>query len=469
MTKGISILAREVPGTGRRASRRTTVFTGAAGLLAGPLLAACGAVTSPGASSDGGSGSGAKSKGPVTIEVLTRNGVTSPTGHSQYYAAAARDRFTPETNITVNLVDAQPSVGEKLNILAASGTLPDASWFGVVADGVAGREQAAKGIFKPLDDLVKKDSKFDVKPYFRAMLDAFSVGGKLYALPTHAHYGTNVLYYNKNLTQAAGIRVPDDGAWTVDELIVAAQKLTNRADDVWGWWPSWTFSEFGTFWVREFGGEFLDEAGKKTLIDSAQARAGLEWVYGAQTKFQTIDNLFRDGGNTALFEAGKLGFFAATPAQVALYRKPGQAVIKHDLGVALFPKGPGGQRGTQASGSGMGITGTSKVDASWEWVKFITSKDVGVTGVLTGGAGSPGGRTDVWNDPRFLAFDPIYSTIIKAYPQGAGSLRLPANNRYTDLTKVVNDELTKYFRGEAGIGDATTKAVQAGNVALTQA
>ncbi len=44
-----------------------------------------------------------------------------------------------------------------------------------------------------------------------------------------------------------------------------------------------------------------------------------------------------------------------------------------------------------------------------------------------------------------------------------------ASRARTDLTKVVNDELTKYFRGEAGIGDATTKAVQAGNVALTQA
>jgi ABC-type glycerol-3-phosphate transport system substrate-binding protein len=449
-----------------KAKTRRYAFQQAA--LAGSALAmtACGASAGQGGAS-GGATTG-KAKQPVTIEVLTRNGVTSPTGHSQFYKNVTEARFTPETNITVNLVDAQPSVAEKLTVLAAGGTLPDASWFGVVADGVAGREQASKGIFKPLDDIAKKDTKFDIKPYFKAMLDAFSVNGKLYALPTHAHYGTNVLYYNKNLTKAAGITVRDDGNWTTDEFVEAARRLTNRAEDVWGWWPTWSFSEFGAFWVREFGGEFLDEAGKRVLLDSPQAREALEWVFNAQAKFQTIDDLYRQGGNTNLFQSGRLAFFAATPAQVALYRKPGQELIKHELGVGLFPRHPRGTRGTQASGSGMGITGTQKAEASWEWVKFITSKETGIEGVLTGGAGSPGGRTDVWNDPRFLAFDPIYATIIKAYPNGAGSLRLPANNRYTDLVKVVNDELTPYFRGTAGLADATSKAVQAGNAVLSQ-
>ena len=43
---------------------------------------------------------------------------------------------------------------------------------------------------------------------------------------------------------------------------------------MWGYWPTWGFSEFGVFWVRQFGGEFLDEAGKKVLLDSAEARDG---------------------------------------------------------------------------------------------------------------------------------------------------------------------------------------------------
>ena len=48
-------------------------------------------------------------------------------------------------------------------------------------------------------------------------------------------------------------------------------------------------------------------------------------------------------------------------------------------------------------------------------------------------------------DPRFLAFDPVYSTIIKAYPQGAGSLRLPANRQRTELLKILNDVLGTFY------------------------
>ena len=192
-------MQRDRSGVAPGQSRRRVLGGAAAGAL-GLAAAACGPATGGGS----GGNQAAPSKGPVTIEVLTRNGVASPTGHSQFYDQRAKKLFTPETGITVNLVDAQPDVGEKLTVMAAGGSLPDGSWFGVVADGNAGREQANRGIFKPLDDLAKKDSKFDLKPYFKSMLDAFNVDGKLYALPTHAHYGTHVLYYNKNLTDAAG-------------------------------------------------------------------------------------------------------------------------------------------------------------------------------------------------------------------------------------------------------------------------
>lgn len=447
-------------------TRRTVVLGGALG-GAGAILAAC----RPG----GTEAPKPATTGPVTIEVLTRPGVSSPTGHSQFYDRQAKTIFTPQTNITVNLVDAQPNVGEKLTVLAVAGTLPDMSWFGVLADGVAGREQASKGIFKPLDDLIKKDTKFDLRPYFKSMLDAFSVEGKLYALPTHAHYGTCVLYYNKAMTRAAGITIPDDGNWSQDELIIAAQKMTRKDDDVWGWWPSWGFSEFGAYWVRQHGGEFLDEAGRRVLIDSPEARAAFQFVYDAQAKFQVIDNLFRQvqgaplslGGPRGLFALGKLAMHHTTPGLVAEYKKPGQQEITFELGIALMPKGPGGRRGTQASGSGMGITKLDKVAACWEYLKFVTNKENGVEQVF-GGAGSPGGRVDVWEDPRLLSFDPIYSNTIKAYPQGAGSLRLPANHRYTELLNTVNTELGKFFRGEIGLVEATAQAVRLGNEILSR-
>ena len=51
---------------------------------------------------------------------------------------------------------------------------------------------------------------------------------------------------------------------------------------------------------------------------------------------------------------------------MAEYKKPDTQEIKFPAGIALFPKGPGGRRGTQASGSGMGLTKPDKQDAVWQ-------------------------------------------------------------------------------------------------------
>ena len=97
-------------------------------------------------------------KGPVTIEVLTRAGVGLPTGHSQFYAKITPQLFTPQANTTVDFVEGDnPDVTQKLIVLAASNTLPDVSWYGVIGDGAGGQE-ATQGVFKPLDDISKKDT-----------------------------------------------------------------------------------------------------------------------------------------------------------------------------------------------------------------------------------------------------------------------------------------------------------------------
>jgi hypothetical protein len=57
--------------------------------------------------------------------------------------------------------------------------------------------------------------------------------------------------------------------------------------------------------------------------------------------------------------------------------------------------------------------------------------------------------------------------VAKALPQGPGSLRQPANLRRAELLAAVNTELTAFYQGRAGVAEATTKAVQAGNAILS--
>jgi hypothetical protein len=67
-----------------------------------------------------------------------------------------------------------------------------------------------------------------------------------------------------------------------------------------------------------------------------------------------------------------------------------------------------------------------------------------------------------------LAFDPFYTNTLKAFPKGPADCRQPANFKRTELLKAVGDQLEPFWRGQASVTEATTRAVQAGNAVLSQ-
>src|SRR5918995_1867930 len=125
---------RAPPGGGAMLRRRGLMLW-ALGAPAAALVAGCG-----GAPAAGSEPRPAARLGPLTIDVVTRSPVAAATGHSQWYDHAAKTTFTPETGVTVNLIDGLPSVTEKLTVMASAGTPPDGSWFPTMSDGSGGRE-----------------------------------------------------------------------------------------------------------------------------------------------------------------------------------------------------------------------------------------------------------------------------------------------------------------------------------------
>ncbi len=108
-----------------------------------------------------------------------------------------------------------------------------------------------------------------------------------------------------------------------------------------------------------------------------------------------------------------------TTGGAAEWKAPGQTAIEFDLGITLFPKHPAGRRSSIVITHGVGVTGTAKQDAAWQWVQFITNEENGVLQVL-GGAGSPGARPDVWEDKRLAERDPIFALSQRTFKEPAG-------------------------------------------------
>src|SRR5207302_1691551 len=147
--------------------------------------------------------------------------------------------------------------------------------------------------------------------------------------------------------------------------------------------------------------------------------------YGCNAIYYNKDMLAKAGvqpppdfANSATkFEQSQLAIMQQTLGNVATFQLPSSRTHEFKWDVTVIPKGPSGKRGTQGQSTGYALTKLSKnPDSAWEWDKFITNKDNGIEQVF-GGGGSPGARTDVWNDPRLLSLSPVFGLMVKVFGQ----------------------------------------------------
>lgn len=117
---------------------------------------------------------------------------------------------------------------------------------------------AKNGYLLPLEDRISEETMEDMLEPFRT--NSVVYDGHMYA--TWINTDCGIVIYNKELFDQAGIQAPALGeAWTVDEFLENAVKLTN--DTTWGVGincknegPT-TYSQFPFFWM--YGGELFDE------------------------------------------------------------------------------------------------------------------------------------------------------------------------------------------------------------------
>jgi multiple sugar transport system substrate-binding protein len=209
--------------------------------------------------------------------------------------------------------------------------------------------------------------------------------GKQNAIPTFVDYW--ILYYNKELFEQKGVAYPK----TMDEIVTAAEKLTDRSSGVAGFvsrglknanvpvWTSWMLGQ-GMETVSKDGKLLTDtpeaiwaaELYKKLNRDFAPpGTVGFNWNE-CQTSFAQ--------GRAAMWLDG-IGF--ATPLE-----DPTKSRIVGKVGYGVVPTGPKAQH-SAIFGDGLGIANTSrKKGAAWLYIQFITSR-ANQLNILKNGAGSP--------------------------------------------------------------------------------
>jgi len=122
-----------------------------------------------------------------------------------------------------------------------------------------------------------------------------------------------VLFYNKDLFDAAGVSYPDD-TWTWDDYLAAARKLTvndpdpekRRVGTVIDFWGARVYP-----WIWAAGGEILSQDGKRCLLDSPESREALQFLVDLRHKWKVCPptTMADRRQNIAMFVNGQVGMF----------------------------------------------------------------------------------------------------------------------------------------------------------------
>ncbi len=191
----------------------------------------------------------------------------------------------------------------------------------------------------------------------------------MYGLPSDGQ--GYIFAYNKTRFDEAGVEYPTDD-WTWDDLVAAAQSLTNADDDKWGV----TAPGLGTLargnFVYAAGGEFTTPDLKETKLDSEGTVAAYKWAWdliythkvaAPPNPSQTVHPFL--SGQTAMFFDGV--WLIADLATITDF----------EWDIAMFPKHPQtGKRTTSLESDGWWAFATTKnPDLAWNLISYMASQE----------------------------------------------------------------------------------------------
>jgi ABC-type glycerol-3-phosphate transport system substrate-binding protein len=419
----------------QRLFSRRSFLKRTAGMAVGVTLAACAAPTAPAGSSQTNSEAAPASEG-IEIIHFDRN-----IPQDVEFRKELAERFHEQNpNITVTIEVMPDDYAATLITRIASGTAGDCFRYGTHY-GMA--NLALRGIFAALDDFVAQDD-YDLSIYFPGSIEACTVEGKLYALPVNGHPGWSAIYYMPELFAEAGVAEPT-AEWTYDDMTEAAKQLTKGTgdqNDQYGLWVA-PYYEASLTPIAAFGGWPMDEAGVQARFDDPNTIAGVQWIRDVMQEHKVaLPNPSFDS-RVQLWSSSKVAMVLSGIWEGSYL---GDATPEgKTLKVAPGPIGPSGERGGFVGVNVFPILQTSEHPyETWQWQKFICSKEVGIENVQR--IGEPGLRTDVWEDPS-LSEDPLVKPHYELL-QVVKPMPVPANGRLSEIADPVQQIYSAIFLDE---------------------
>lgn len=375
--------------------------------------------------------------GPVELEMTVWGSNFDP----EVYQARLDIFESKNLDIKVKLNYIASEYSQVVQTMIAGGESPDIIQ---LAEDV--HAYSSLGQIIPLNSYLEA-SGVDVEERWGAggLVEAYSRDGNLYAFPDRG--GMLLLYYNKDMFDAAGLEYPS-GDWTWEDFLKAAQALTIReGDDVvqygfaaGGWWPWWMS------FVYQNGGRILDENGKPVVnspetIEAIEFYNDLVFEYGVAPSPEDFANL-GTGSPDPLHAQGIVAMITTGFWNVAGLQKV------NDLNWDIAPMFGNREKAVAPFGSGFAISSDCKYpDEAFKVLEFLTSSEGQMPIVSM--------KQDLPTNLAVLKSDEFKNTEWSKTPISLDSIAVSAENlfplplvpEWNEMLDILNNNLAEVFMG----------------------
>jgi multiple sugar transport system substrate-binding protein len=271
--------------------------------------------------------------------------------------------------------------------------------------------------------------------------------GRQIAYPFAAY--VNVLGYRRDLYERAGIAPPE----TMEQLIEAARRLTDPANNVWGWAANGRRgAPVAQDWMTynaQIGGAILDGSGRPAIASAANVRS-----------LTVYRELFRTSAPpgavnydwAARHEAYRQGIVAQhqmwTPSLIT-YENPEISRVVGRTAVIPAPTGAGIERRFGIGGWAIAINAAvdeRRREAAWAFTKFVTSPEIQREFLNQGVAIFI--RKSVVQDPALQARFPFFSVAHSSLMNGDVDFR-PRIPQYPQIQDLLGTAVNSVLVGNA--------------------
>ena len=319
-------------------------------------------------------------------------------------------------------------------------------------------EFANAGALEPLGPYLEKSSLIKEEDFYQEAVTPYIWKGELMCIPQNI--SSLVVYYNKDMFDAAGVAYPAND-WTWDDFLAAAQALTKDLDndgvtDQFGVGLEPSLIRVAPF-VWQAGGELVDDENDPytLMLDTSDALDAGKFVFDLQTVYHVAPNAEQEVSeeSESRFINGRLAMFFNSRRGVPTYRES----ANFDWDVAPLPQNKTQATILHADAYCMPSASRNK-EAAWTFIEYANSVE-GQTIVAETGRTVPS-LIAVANSSAFLdpsakpASSPVFLDVIPTIRA------LPVHPNWAEIEDTASEELARGFYGETDAYDAMLRTVQ---------